>query len=168
MKHVFLTLILAFGFMSAFAQKPGEAAMPGKAAPDFTFVDQNGKEVSLSDFKGKVVYVDFWASWCGPCKREMPFSHELRNKFKNNKDVVFLYVSVDKNEAAWRKAITDYNVTGVNLLATGGQLESMAYNYNLTGIPLFILVDKKGKIVSNPAPRPSSGQELETLITKSL
>jgi thiol-disulfide isomerase/thioredoxin len=78
---------------------------PGNPAPDFTLTDINGEEVSLSDFQGKVVYLDFWASWCGPCMREVPFAKELKKRMAGQDDLVFLYISIDTDEEAWRRTV---------------------------------------------------------------
>lgn len=82
----------------------------GMKAMNFTLKDPNGKEVSLSDFKGQMVLLDFWASWCGPCRHENPNVVEAYNKyhkkkFKNGKGFIVLSVSLDRNADAWKKAI---------------------------------------------------------------
>ncbi len=77
----------------------------GQPAAAFTLKTPSGQEVSLSDFKGKVVFIDFWASWCGPCIKEVPSAKQLEAKFAHNKDLVFLNISLDRNADAWEKAI---------------------------------------------------------------
>lgn len=129
----------------------------GKPAPNFTFADANGKKYSLSDFLGKVVYLDAWASWCGPCRQQIPAAKTLEEKYKD-KAVVFLAVSIDANEAAWRKCLTDFTPAGIQLLAKGDN-GKFATEYNLTTIPRYILIDKKGNIASADAKRPSMGVE---------
>ncbi|MGB1243547.1 MAG: redoxin family protein [Chitinophagales bacterium] len=88
----------------------------GSTAPDFKVMSIDGEEVALSDFKGKVVYLDFWASWCGPCKQQIPHAKKLKEKFKG-KDVVFLYLSTDKDEKRWRDLVEAKQLTGVHLIA---------------------------------------------------
>lgn len=130
----------------------------GKMAPTFTLKSLEGKEVSLQDFKGKVVYIDFWASWCAPCRQEMQHgAPKLHAKFKDNKDVVFLYVSLDSKVDAWKKAINDDKIVGVHLLsqAVSGVDTPIAKAFNISGIPRYVIIDKEGKIFDNDAPRPS-------------
>ncbi|GAB4408326.1 MAG: TlpA disulfide reductase family protein [Bacteroidia bacterium] len=126
----------------------------GRVAPDFTVTDDKGNEVSLSDFRGKVVYIDFWASWCGPCRREMPASRELKAHFKDEENVVFLYVSVDDSEAAWRQAMEEEQLDGVHVW-TGGWKGHVTESYGIEGIPSYFLIYADGTIADPHAPRPS-------------
>lgn len=130
----------------------------GKTPPPFTLKDLNGKDVTLKDFAGKVVYMDFWASWCSPCRYEMKNgSPKLHAKFKDNKDVVFLYVSLDSKVDAWKKAIKDDKIEGVHLLsqAVSGVDSAVGKAFNISGIPRYVIIGKDGKIFDNDAPRPS-------------
>lgn len=130
----------------------------GKTPPPFTLKDLNGKDVTLKDFAGKVVYMDFWASWCSPCRYEMKNgSPKLHAKFKDNKDVVFLYVSLDSKVDAWKKAIKDDKIEGVHLLsqAKSGVDSAVGKAFNISGIPRYVIIGKDGKIFDNDAPRPS-------------
>ena len=137
----------------------------GKAA-DFTYPDVNGKMVSLSDFKGKVVLVDVWATWCGPCKREIPHLIKLEKEMEG-KDLVVLGVSVDeaKNKQKWLDFIKEKGLGGVQVFANGWS--KIAKDYKITGIPRFMVFDKKGNVVSVDAPRPSN-PELKKLIEAEL
>ena len=139
---------------------------PGIEAPDFKYVTPEGKEVALSDLKGKLVYIDLWATWCKPCLAEMPYAKKLGEKFEGQDDVVFMYVSMDKNEEAWRKYMEkNKEPHGLNLFANGGK--EIGEGYMISGIPTYILIGKDGKIISARAPRPSSG-EVEGMIEEHL
>lgn len=140
----------------------------GHAAVDFKFPDVNGKEVALSDFKGKVVYIDIWATWCGPCKGEIPYMGKLEEEFKDCPDMVFLSVSIDKgrDKQKWLDMIGEKQMKGVQLFA-GDRSDEIAVPYKVKGIPRFILVGRDGKLVSGDAPRPSSA-EIRPLLKKAL
>lgn len=127
---------------------------PQGAAIDFTYPDVNGKMVSLSDFKGKVVVVDVWATWCSPCRYQLPFLKKLEEEMRG-KDVVFIGVSVDKKKdyEKWKKMLKDEGLQGVQLFADG--FSKITKDYNITGIPRFMVFDKKGNLVEMQAPRPS-------------
>jgi thiol-disulfide isomerase/thioredoxin len=139
---------------------------PGQPAVDFSFKTMEGKEMKLSDLKGKVVYMDFWASWCGPCKGEMPHAKKLKEQFQG-KDVVFLYVSIDENEAAWKKGIEAMSISGVHTRTSGwgGEIAKM---YKIESVPAYYLIDKKGNFVLKRTPRPSQSAELTAEIEKLL
>src|SRR5690606_23739996 len=119
----------------------------------FTYPDLNGKMVSLTDFKGKVVLVDVWATWCGPCKAEIPALKKMEEELRA-KDIVLLSVSVDeeKDKQKWKDFVKDENLTGVQVFASGWS--DIAKFYKITGIPRFMVFDKKGNIVSTNSPRP--------------
>ena len=139
-------------------------------APDFTLENNEGKKVSLSDFKGKVVYIDFWATWCGPCVAEIPHSKKLKEKFVDNENVVFMYVSVDNEDSIddWKAFVKKKGMTGVQLIARdGGKEEKVGERYAIQYIPRFVLVDKNGKIAYGEAPLPSD-QSAEQLIKQLL
>jgi thiol-disulfide isomerase/thioredoxin len=140
---------------------------PGEPALDFNFTSLDGKAMKLSDLKGKVVYMDFWASWCGPCKGEMPYAKQLKEYFKDNKDVVFLYVSIDEKEDAWKRGITAMDISGIHARTPGWTGEISAL-YKINSVPSYFLIDKKGNFVLKKTPRPSQSEELKKEIEKLL
>lgn len=121
---------------------------------DFTYPDVNGKMVSLSDFKGKVVLLDIWATWCGPCRGELPYLKKLEEEMEGT-DLVVIGVSTDvqKDYAKWKKMVDAGEVKGIQLFANGGK--SLRADYGVTGIPRFIVFGRDGKIAELAAPRPS-------------
>lgn len=139
---------------------------PGKGAANFTYPDVTGREVSLSDFKGKVVLVDVWATWCGPCRGEIPHLKKLEEEMHGT-DVVFLGVSVDeaKDKQKWLDFIKKEELGGIQLLASGWS--KITKDYKINGIPRFMVFDRKGNIVSVDAPRPSN-PELRKLLEEEL
>ena len=128
---------------------------------DFTYPDINNNLISLSDFKGNLVYIDVWASWCGPCKKEIPSLKKLEYDFKD-KNLTFLSISVDENKEDWTSMVIKKKLGGIQLWANGWS-EITDY-YAIFSIPRFILISKEGKIISNNAPRPSSDEIIELLM----
>lgn len=143
------------------------AILPGSIAPDFTGKTPQESQVSLHDFKGKVVYVDVWATWCGPCIKEIPFAIELHKKFEGSDQVVFLNVSVDKDIGAWKtKVAQEMEWKGIHVNLNQEQTDSLGINYRVIGYPKYFLIDKSGKIVTARAPRPSSNDVISNEIQR--
>lgn len=139
------------------------AAQVGHPAPPFTASDSAGTKFQLSDFKGRVVYLDLWASWCGPCRAETPHLKELIKKFSGNQDVAFISVAVHDKPDKWREALIKDTPTGLQLYDGDGAVQR---SYFASSIPKFVLINKKGEIVSFDAPAPSSGKVVEELLEK--
>lgn len=139
----------------------------GKPAPDAEFYNASGKPSKLSDYRGKAVYIDTWATWCGPCKREIPFLKTLEEEF-HGKNITFLSVSTDRDVEAWKNFIAKESMAGTQLHQSDKPEKSMNNLYIVNSIPRFILIDKKGNIVSTDAPRPSSGDAIRNMINSIL
>ena len=118
---------------------------PGQPAPDFTLYDLDGQPVSLSQFKGQVVLLDFWASWCGPCIGDLPDLRKIKEKTVAH-PVTFLNVSLDADEADWREAVAEHEIEGVHVRADGWG-EDVAKSYQVNSLPSYYLVDSQGLIV---------------------
>jgi thiol-disulfide isomerase/thioredoxin len=139
----------------------------GRIAPDAEFYDANGKTSKLSDYRGKVVYIDAWATWCGPCKREIPNLKTLEEEF-HDKNITFISVSTDRDVEAWKSFIARESMSGLQLHQNEAPGKSISELYIVNSIPRFILIDEAGKIVSTDAPRPSSGPEIRNLLNSVL
>lgn len=134
----------------------------GQAAPNFTVLNEYGEDVKLSDFKGGYVYIDIWATWCGPCLSEIPYYRKVKEKFKS-KNIQFLSISVDDDTKKWKNVVSQKKMKGFQLIAKKDWRTSVAKDYQLKTIPRFILIDTEGKIIDADAPRPSEERLVEVL-----
>lgn len=145
--------------------KPAQPAKPvvGNFAPDFTMNDTEGKPVSLSQYKGQYVLVDFWASWCGPCRGENPNVVAAYKKYKN-KNFTVLGVSLDEDKNAWVKAIQKDGLTWKHISDLKGWQSAVVPVYGIEGIPYNVLLDPEGKILATEL----RDKELDAFLSKTL
>ena len=137
--------------------------LTGIQSPSFEgYENYKGGTSSLSDFKGKYVYVDVWATWCGPCKAEIPSLKKVEKAYEG-KNIEFLSISVDalKDKEAWKKMIAEKEMGGVQLFATNSWESDFVTNYKINGIPRFILIGPNGNIITPDAPRPSDAKLID-------
>ncbi|MCR8668736.1 TlpA family protein disulfide reductase [Aestuariibaculum sp. M13] len=138
-------------------QKINKALAKGNRSPEFNdYVNYAGGASSLKDYRGSYVYIDVWATWCGPCKYEIPYLEKVEKKY-HDKNIKFVSISIDtkKDEQKWRDMIEAKNMGGIQLLADNDYNSQFVKDYYIYGIPRFILLDPEGNIVNYDAPRPS-------------
>ncbi|NQX81454.1 MAG: TlpA family protein disulfide reductase [Flavobacteriaceae bacterium] len=148
-------------------KKMNETLGKGMKSPIFeNYENYKGGTTSLSDLEGKYVYIDVWATWCGPCKREIPDLKKLEEEY-HGKNIHFVSLSVDKANAkdAWKAMIAEKEMGGIQLFADNDWSSSFVKEYLIKGIPRFILIDPNGNIVDADAPRPSSGDKIRGVFT---
>lgn len=139
----------------------------GRVAPAFTLLDDTGKAVSLADFKGKVVYLDFWGTWCAPCLAEVPASISLREQFAS-RGVVFVYISVADEELKWKKVLAAKHLKGPGSVHLRSLDNTVPLVYNVMGYPSYVLIGRDGRIRLANAPRPSAKAEIVAALEQSL
>ena len=140
-----------------------QTVAPGKDSPIFEdYENYKGGTSSLADFKGKFVYVDVWATWCGPCKAEIPSLKKVEKEY-HGKNIEFISISVDKraDHDKWMNMVAEKELGGVQLFAENDWNSKFVQDYLIKGIPRFILIDPDGKIVSSNAPRPSDSKLID-------
>jgi len=161
-------------YKQAQARKAMFADIVGKPSPQFTnYENSKGGKTSLSDLKGKYVYVDVWATWCGPCKAEIPHLKEIEKAY-HGKNIEFVSISVDNgrgykgsledSKVGWKKMIAEKEMGGIQLFADKDWKSDFVTGYKINGIPRFILIDPNGNVVDADAPRPSS-EKLKSVLS---
>ena len=180
MKTISLFFFLFFFLTQTFSQSTKDTSgaayermislvQNGKPAPDFKYVRSTGDTVQFSAFKGKYVVIDLWATWCGPCKAEIPRYENLQEIFAND-NIVFISISIDDDKQTWKNFVEERKLKGVQVWA-GGKTKAPAYYYTImdgkefnmpgygSGVPVFVLIGPDGKIINKSAPRPTDGLE---------
>lgn len=131
----------------------------GSPSPTFTYENHKGGKTTLKDLQGKYVYIDVWATWCGPCLAEIPALKKIEQDY-HDKNIHFVSVSIDTENAyeKWKKMVVEKELGGIQLIADNAWKSKFVQEYAIQSIPRFILVDPEGNIVSANAPRPSDSE----------
>jgi thiol-disulfide isomerase/thioredoxin len=138
----------------------------GNPSPTFAYENHKGGVTKLEDLKGKYVYIDVWATWCAPCRAEIPFLKKTEEKF-HGKNIAFVSISIDnvKDKEKWRKMVDDKELGGIQLFADNDWNSQFVKDYGINGIPRFILIGPDGNVINANADRPSSS-ELEKVLSE--
>jgi len=152
--------VLVIGWLASIqfdSQKNTYSGLPTaqQTAPRFKLKSIQGDTISLSQFKGKLVYLKFWASWCGDCIKEVVPQRRIEEDLYSNSSVVFINISVDKDLDDWRKSVERNKLVGYELISQNGGEADVRINYGVHEIPRYILIGKDGKVIENNAPKPS-------------
>jgi thiol-disulfide isomerase/thioredoxin len=156
------------GLTKYYDQQQENNKMNNLPSPSFDYLNYVGGTTKLEDLKGKYVYIDVWATWCGPCRQEIPFLKKVEEKY-HGKNITFVSISIDKlkDQEKWKTMIKEKELGGVQLFADNDWNSKFVQDYKITGIPRFILIDPNGIIVKASAARPSSDdltKELDVLL----
>ncbi len=156
------------GLRQYYNQKKVANKLNNTASVSFDYENHKGGKTKLEDLRGKYVYIDVWATWCGPCRAEIPFLKKVEEKYEGkNIEFVSISVDVDKDHDKWVTFVKEKELGGMQLFADKNWNSEFMKSYNINSIPRFILIDPKGNIVKSDAERPSSPalqEELDKLL----
>ena len=141
----------------------------GFPAPSFEFADVTGEIYSLDSFLGKWIYMDVWATWCGPCLAQQPRFEELVEKYQSNDRLVFLGISIDENVEAWKRMVKDRELGGVQLNIRSDPDNSFHSDYMITGVPKYLIIDPNGLVYDVNAKEPKNPElvdEIDYLLSR--
>jgi len=152
------------GLKQYYNQKLVANKMNNTPSLTFDYENHKGGKTKLEDLLGKYVYIDVWATWCGPCRQEIPFLKKVEEKYHGkNIEFVSISVDVDKDHEKWKTFVTEKELGGIQLFADKNWNSEFMKSYGINSIPRFILIDPKGNIVKADAERPSSPKLQEEL-----
>jgi thiol-disulfide isomerase/thioredoxin len=141
----------------------------GSMAPDFSYADINGKMISLKSFRGKYTYIDIWATWCAPCKAEIPHLAKLEARFGKQINFISLSIDYQKDKPTWKNFVKTQHLKGIQVIADNASKSDFVKKLNIVGIPRFVLIDPEGRITAAEALFPSDPKlalQLKQLVKK--
>ncbi len=146
MKKILLIPIIFFIILISCKTSIDKYKVKAYKAMDFNAYDSNGRRISLEKFKGKFIFLDFWATWCGPCRIELPNLLKLNNNI-TKKDLVIISISLDKDESNVRKFIKDMDMNWIHIVdySTASEIANL---YSISAIPTNYLIDREGRIIA--------------------
>ncbi|GGB15829.1 TlpA family protein disulfide reductase [Puia dinghuensis] len=136
----------------------------GKYLPDTRFIDTNHNEKTLKDYKGKILYVDIWATWCGSCLVKFPYEAQLLKRLKNihlDSLIQFININIDDSERQWTNALKKYGPVGINLYCNDTALLT---KWNLAAVPVYILLDSSGKVLGKNISQPDEAGTIDYIL----
>ena len=147
-----------------FGEKLKQKKLNNTQAPSFDYENHAGGKTKLEDLRGKYVYIDVWATWCGPCRAEIPSLQKIEEKY-HDKKIAFVSISVDeqKDYEKWKKFVVEKQLGGIQLYADKNWMSDFIKAFGINSIPRFILIDPTGKVVNADADRPSNPKLQEQL-----
>jgi thiol-disulfide isomerase/thioredoxin len=139
-----------------------DALKPGSPSPKFDYENQKGGKTTLESLNGKYIYIYLWATWCGPCREQIPFLQKIEEQYKG-KNIEFVSISIDaqKDQEKWSKFVTEKQLGGIQLLAENEWESQFLKAYGVFSVPTFILIDPAGNIVNAYAPKPSDDKLID-------
>lgn len=144
-------------------KKQYEKILPGKEAPALSFVNPEGKALNLAAFKGQILYVDVWATWCGPCKAEIPALEEVYKHFKGNDKIKVISISCDQDKEAWETFLKENPHEWAQYIVDENGDKALSEGYMVNTIPRFMVIDADGKFIDSNAKRPSDPEIISYL-----
>jgi thiol-disulfide isomerase/thioredoxin len=138
---------------------------PGDTIPNFFVVNVNDSLESLRDYSNRTLYINLWATWCGPCIQNIPELNKMVDRYRDREDIAFLNICVDSERDNWMNLIDRYKLKGHNLFASGSWNEKLRSTFNMKGVPAYVLVDKNNVLYENHTDKaPSAANMIDAML----